>query len=99
MEKYFDLGKWSVLAPFADALALQNSLSNLASGILLIVSKPFLKGDYVISAGMEGTIDSIDLLHTTLISADNKKIIVPNSSLTSNNVINANGMPTRRVDK
>ena len=82
----------------AIALALQGSLSNLASGILIILTKPFSQGDYISGAGVEGTIDSIDLMSTSIITADNKIVNVPNSSLTSNSITNFTKGGTRRLD-
>ena len=80
------------------ALALQGSLSNLASGILLMFSTPFKKGDYIVCAGMEGSVDSINLLHTTLLTIDNRCVTIPNSTFTSNPITNATKMENRRVD-
>lgn len=93
----------SVLTLFAAcgaavALALQGSLSNLASGILLMFSTPFKKGDYITCAGFSGSVDSINLLHTTLLTVDNVRIIVPNSTFTANAISNSSAMDTRRVD-
>ncbi len=82
----------------AIALALQGSLSNLASGILIILTKPFSHGDYISYPGAEGTIDSIDLLYTSIITADNKIVSVPNSALTSNSITNFSKAGTRRID-
>lgn len=82
----------------AIALALQGSLSNLASGILIILTKPFSHGDYISGAGAEGTIDSIDLMSTSIITADNKIVNVPNSALTSNSITNFTKSGTRRID-
>lgn len=80
------------------ALALQGCLSNLASGILLMFSTPFHKGDYISCAGMEGSVDSINLLHTTLLTVDNRCVTVPNATFTGNAITNASKMPKRRVD-
>lgn len=82
----------------AVALALQGCLSNLASGILLMFSTPFHKGDYISCAGMEGSVDSINLLHTTLLTVDNRCVTVPNGTFTSNAITNASKMSKRRVD-
>lgn len=82
----------------AIALALQGSLSNLASGILIILTKPFSQGDYISGAGAEGTIDSIDLMSTSIITADNKIVNIPNSALTSNSITNFTKGGTRRLD-
>ncbi len=82
----------------AVALGLKDSLSNLASGILIMCTRPFVRGDYIICAGSEGVVDSIDLLHTTILTIDNKTVNIPNSQLTSNTITNATRQATRRVD-
>ena len=82
----------------AVALALQGFLSNLASGIVILVSHPFRTNDYIVSAGVEGTVTSIDLLHTTVITADKKTVTIPNSALTGNSVTNLTTAGIRRID-
>ena len=82
----------------AVGLALKASLTNLANGVLLIAQKPFAEGQYVSIDGVEGTVKSVGLLTTELISPDNKKIIVPNSKITSACITNFSAKPTRRVD-
>jgi len=82
----------------AIALGLQGSLSNLASGIIIMFTKPFKKGDFVSCAGSAGIVDGIDLLSTTIITVDNKVITVPNGQLTSNSITNFSKESTRRVD-
>ncbi len=82
----------------AVALALQGSLSNLAGGILIMVSHPFSTNDYICACGVEGTVESIDLLYTTVITADKRTITIPNGSLTSNTIINNTKEGTRRVE-
>lgn len=82
----------------AIALGLQGSLSNLASGILVIFNKPFRRGDYISAAGIEGTVDAIDLLSSTIITADNKIVTMPNSILTSGAITNFTKAGTRRLD-
>ena len=81
----------------AIALALQGSLSNFASGILIMVTKPFGKGDYIVAGGNEGTVDSIDLLATTITTVDNRVIIIPNGQLTSSSLVNVTKKDTRMV--
>lgn len=73
-------------AGIAIGLALQGSLTNLAGGILLLLMKPFVVGDYIAFSGGEGTVKSIDIIYTTIVTNDNKVITVPNGSL-SNGVI------------
>lgn len=82
----------------AIGLALKDSLGNLASGIIIIINKPFKKGDYVQVGGVEGTVEAINLFNTKLITADNKAIILPNSTAVNNPIVNHDGQETRRVD-
>lgn len=85
-------------AAVAVSLALQNSLSNVASGLLLLFNHPFKVGDYVEVNGMGGTVDSIQLLNTALITPDQKRMIVPNATMTSQTLINYSAQQFRRVD-
>ena len=71
----------------AIALALQSSLGNFAGGVLIIVTKPFAKGDYINNLSVEGTVQQIDLLCTTIHTVDNKVITVPNGTLANNTII------------
>ena len=82
----------------AIALAVKDSLSNVASGILIIITKPFKVGDYIEIEGLEGTVYKIELMFTTLITADNKNVILPNSRVSANNVVNYTAQETRRLD-
>jgi len=82
----------------AVGLALQGSLSNLAAGVLLMVTRPFKAGDYVETAGNAGVVETISLLNTTMKSIDNKKIIVPNSAIIGSPIINYTAENRRRVD-
>jgi len=86
------------VAGLAVSLALQNTLSNLAGGIMLLVTKPFQVGDFVESDGISGTISAIALSYTTFITPDNKEIFVPNSQLSAAKVINYTALGTRRVE-
>ncbi|WP_233266443.1 mechanosensitive ion channel family protein [Cobetia sp. L2A1] len=85
-------------AGLAIGLALQSSLSNLASGFLLVTLRPFKKGDYVEAAGTSGSVDQITMLQTRLVTPDNRKVTVPNSSVMSNTITNFSALPTRRLD-
>ena len=85
-------------AGLAVGLALQNSLSNLAAGILLAGNKVFKKQDYVEINGVAGKVESVGLLTTTLRTVDNKTVTIPNNSCLSNNIINFSNFPTRRID-
>lgn len=85
-------------AGVAVGLALQGGLSNIASGIMIIIFRPFSVGDFIENAGQMGTVDSIGIFHTTLATVDNKKVVIPNSILTSQTLINYTAESTRRVD-
>lgn len=82
----------------AVGLALKDSLGNLASGMLIIVNKPFKTGDFIDAAGTSGTVSTINLFNTVLLTTDNKEVVVPNGLLSSGNIINYSAMDTRRVD-
>lgn len=81
-------------------LALQGSLSNFAGGVLILVLKPFVVGDYIIdhSGGQEGTVASITIFYTKLHTIDNKEILVPNGVLSNSTITNVSSNATRRVD-
>lgn len=85
-------------AGLAIGLALQGSLSNFAAGFLLIAFRPIKKGEYINAAGVEGNVSEISVFTTTLLTNDNKVIIVPNSSILNGNITNFARMPERRVD-
>ena len=85
-------------AGVAIGLALQDSLSNVAGGFLLMVTKPFKIGDYIIVNGVEGTVAQISILHTRLDSATNQAIFIPNGQAVNAVVINNCGNEFRRVD-
>ena len=83
---------------FAVGLALQGSLANFAGGVLILILKPFKVGDYIEAAGHAGTVKEIQLFYTILHTPDNKKIIIPNASLSNNSAVNFTANDTRRVD-
>lgn len=85
-------------AALAVGLALKDSLSDFASGIMIIFNKPFKEGDYIEVDGCEGTIKAIHLLHTVIYTSDNKKIVINNSRVNGNSIINYSDRPTRRID-
>ena len=85
-------------AGLAIGLALQGSLSNFASGVMIIAFRPFSAGDYVEAGGVAGTVEGIKIFSTQLRTADNKTIIVPNSSITDSSITNYSAKDTRRVD-
>jgi len=85
-------------AGLAIGLALKDSLSNFASGFMLIMFHPFRVGDFVNAGGASGTVKSIDMFNTTIHTPDNQKVIVPNSKITSDVITNVTANDTRRVD-
>ncbi|MBR5535313.1 MAG: mechanosensitive ion channel [Clostridia bacterium] len=82
----------------AVGLALQGGLSNLAGGIIIIILKPFKVGDYIVEGGVEGTVEAIGIFYTTLLTPDNKRVIIPNGGLMNSTVTAVNQLDTRRVD-
>jgi len=85
-------------AGLAIGLALQGSLSNFAGGVLIILLKPFIIGDYIDGAGQSGTVTEIHIFHTRLTTPDNKVIVIPNANLSNSSVTNYSTKDTRRVD-
>lgn len=85
-------------AGLAVGLALKDSLGNFASGVMLILFRPFKVGDYVEAGGTGGTVTEIRIFATLFTTPDNKVITVPNGSIMSDNITNYSAMPTRRVD-
>ena len=85
-------------AGLAIGLALQGSLSNFASGVLLIILKPFKNGDFVEVAGISGIVEEIHIFSTTFRTGDNKTVIIPNGSVTNSTIINYSAKPIRRID-
>ncbi|MEH6588861.1 MAG: mechanosensitive ion channel domain-containing protein [Halioglobus sp.] len=85
-------------AGLAIGLSLQSSLSNFAAGVMIIVFRPFNKGDFVEVAGATGVIDNISIFTTTMTTPDNKEVIVPNGSILNGNITNYSARDTRRVD-
>lgn len=80
------------------SVALKDSLSNVAGGILLLLSPRFSTGDYISAGGDEGKVISVDLLHTTILTIDNKQISIPNGVLINSHIINFSCENNRRVD-
>jgi len=85
-------------AGLAIGLAIQGSLSNFASGVLIIMFRPFRIGDYVEAAGTAGVVKEITILTTVMATPDNKKIIVPNSAVMAGTITNYSANDTRRLD-
>ncbi len=81
----------------AVGMALQGNISNVANGIVIVSSHMFKKGDYVSVSGVEGSIYDINFLFTTIMTTDNKKVTIPNSSFVNNAVTNFGANPTRRI--
>lgn len=82
----------------AIALSLQGNLTNFASALVILISKPFKVGDFIESQGNMGTVKEIQLLFTHILTPDNRKIIIPNSDLVNTRVINYTSEENRRVD-
>lgn len=82
----------------AFALAAQNTLANFFGGILLLVSKPLLAGEYVVTTGGEGVVQEVGLLHTNFLMPDNRVVVVPNNTIVSGVIVNCSRGGTRRVD-
>lgn len=85
-------------ASLAVGLALQNTLSHFAAGVMLISLRPFEVGDFIEGAGVAGVVDSIGIFSTTLVTRDNVMITVPNGQLFSGTLKNITALGTRRVD-
>lgn len=85
-------------AGLAIGLALKDSLSNFASGVMLVLFRPFTKGNFIDAGGIQGTVDEIHLVSTIMTTPDNKQIIVPNSVMYGSPIINYSAKDTRRVD-
>jgi len=85
-------------AGLAVGFALGGSLANFASGVLLIIFRPFKVDDFIEGAGIKGTVEEISIFTTQLRTPDNRTVIVPNAKLTGDNIINYSAKGTRRVD-
>lgn len=99
----FGLDATSVVAVLGSAgvaigLALQGSLSNFAGGILILLIKPFVNGDYIVACGEEGTVTNIDMCYTKLTTADERIVVLPNGTLANTTIVNNTTTPNRRVD-
>lgn len=79
-------------------LALKDSLGNVASGLVILLNKPFVAGDILEFEGIKGTVSSIRIFSTTINTLDNKRVTIPNSRLTANNVVNCTMVEKRRLD-
>ena len=93
----------SVLAVFAAAglavgLALKDSLSNFAAGVMLVLFKPFKAGDYIEAAGTGGVVEKLRIFNTVMRTGDNREITVPNSQIYASTIVNFSARATRRID-
>ena len=84
-------------AGIAISLALQGSLSNFAGGVMILMVKPFVAGDYIICQSGEGTVKNIGLIYTTLITVDNKQVVIPNGILSGSPLTNVTAQDKRRL--
>ena len=85
-------------AGVAVVLALQGSLSNFAGGVLILLMKPFVIGDYIVQGNTEGTVKEIGLVYTELITADNRLIVIPNGTLIDSSIVNVTATGKRRLE-
>ena len=85
-------------AGLAIGLSLQNSLQNFAAGVMLLIFKPFKKGDFIETSGISGTVTQMGLVVLELRTGDNKTVLVPNSNVFSSTITNYSANETRRVD-
>lgn len=85
-------------ASLAIGLAFQGTLSNFASGVMLLTLRPFRAGDFIEAAGFAGTVEGVAIFNTTLVTSDNKVAIIPNSMLFNGTILNYSIKPTRRLD-
>lgn len=86
------------VAGLALSLSVQDVLSNLISGFVILITKPFAGGDFIEIAGKSGTVKAIGFMHTTLSTPDNKTIYIPNHEVSVSNIINYSHQTSRRVD-
>lgn len=83
----------------AIGLALQGSLANFAGGVMILLFKPFVIGDYIeLKTGETGTVTDISIFYTTLLTVDNRRLVIPNGAVSNASVTNYTAMPQRRVD-
>ena len=99
----FGISSGSIIAILGSAglalsLSLQNMLGNFAGGVAILLMKPFKVGDYIICGSEEGTVSTIGLVYTTLHTMDNRRVILPNGSLSNNNLTNVTAQERRRLE-
>ena len=83
---------------FILAFAMQETLGNLAAGLMIMINRPFDEGDYVDVAGVSGTVNSVSIVSTTVTTPDNQVIVIPNSKVWGDIITNVTASKTRRVD-
>lgn len=86
------------VAGLAVSLAVQGTLSNLVGGVMLLVSKPFVVGDYIEAGSVSGTVNQVGLIYTDILTVDNKTIHIPNNEISAGKIINYTAMDKRRVE-
>lgn len=85
-------------AGLAVGLSLQGSLANLAGGVLILITKPFRIGDYIVVGDKEGTVTTIDIFYTRILTVDNRLIVIPNGTLSNSTILNVSNEDYRRID-
>ena len=86
------------LLALAVSLSVQNLLTNVVSGIVVLANRPFVQGDWVETPSVSGTVETINLFYTHLVTADNQLILIPNSEIASQRITNYSAKPTRRIN-
>ncbi len=85
-------------AGLAIGLALQGGLSNFAGGVMILIFRPFDVGDYIVLSGVEGTVTKVSVFYTTLVTPDNRRIVVPNGTVSNETITNVSAEDERRLD-
>ncbi|MEJ8568561.1 mechanosensitive ion channel family protein [Elongatibacter sediminis] len=85
-------------AGLAIGLAMKDSLGNFASGIMLVLFRPFSKGDFIEAAGVSGTVEEVRIFNTVLVTPDNKQVVIPNGQVAADPIVNYSAKDERRVD-
>ena len=102
MLNYLNIGTASLAALVASCglalgLSLQGSVSNIAGSVMLLITKPFNVGDYIVTGQGEGVVKIVDLIYTTLVTVDKKEVHIPNGVLANSNITNLSTSPERGV--
>lgn len=79
------------------SLALKDNMANVAGGLEILVTKPFKVGDYIECESLEGTVQAIEIMFTTLVTFDHQEVVIPNATLISSPVTNYSSLPSRRI--